>query len=61
LSMIFIFGFFVFFLLEPFFPPDFSNLDPTQRYYSAMTIALIFIGVATFIIYKTKNFLNNFL
>lgn len=61
LSMIFIIGFIVFFLLEPFFPPDFSNLDPTQRYYSAMTLALILIGVATFIIYKTKNFLNNFL
>ena len=60
LLIVYIIGFFVFFLLEPFFPPDFSELDPTQRYYSAMTIALILIGAATFIIYRTKNFLNEF-
>ncbi|MFX1517026.1 MAG: hypothetical protein ACFFC6_12050 [Promethearchaeota archaeon] len=56
LLIIFLAGFFVFFLLEPFFPPEFTNLDPTQRYYSAMAIALTLIGVATFIIYKVKNF-----
>ncbi|MFW9905746.1 MAG: hypothetical protein ACFFFH_15540 [Candidatus Thorarchaeota archaeon] len=56
LLIIFHFGFFLFFLLEPFFPPDFSNLDPTQRYFSAMALALILIGVITFIIYKSKNF-----
>ena len=56
LLLIFLIGFFLFFLLEPFFPPDFSNLDPTQRYFSAMTLALILIGVVTFIIYKAKNF-----
>lgn len=56
LLIIFLSGFFLFFLLEPLFPPDFSNLDPTQRYFSAMTLALILIGAVTFIIYKTKNF-----
>ncbi|UCG03700.1 MAG: hypothetical protein JSW11_06875 [Candidatus Heimdallarchaeota archaeon] len=56
LFIIFICGFFIFFLIEPLFPPDFSNLDPTQRYFSAMTLALTLIGVATFIIYKSKGF-----
>jgi hypothetical protein len=56
LLLIFLFGFFLFFLLEPLFPPDFSNLDPTQRYFSAMAVALILIGVVTFIVYRTKNF-----
>jgi hypothetical protein len=56
LLLFFLFGFFLFFLSEPLFPPDFSNLDPTQRYFSAMAVALILIGVVTFIVYRTKNF-----
>ena len=56
LLLIFICGFFIFFIVEPFFPPDFTNLDPMQRYFSAMALALILIGVVTFTIYKTKNF-----
>lgn len=55
LSLIFVCGFFFFFLLEPLFPPEFTNLDPLQRYFSAMGLALILIGVATFIIYRTKS------
>ncbi|MFX0123034.1 MAG: hypothetical protein ACFFAE_05305 [Candidatus Hodarchaeota archaeon] len=56
LSLIFLIGFFSFFLAEPLFPPDFSNLDPTQRYFSAMTLTLTLISVVTFLIYKAKSF-----
>ncbi|UCG90125.1 MAG: hypothetical protein JSU57_06630 [Candidatus Heimdallarchaeota archaeon] len=55
LTFIFICGFFLFFLLEPFFPPEFTNLDSAQRYFSAMTLALTLIGIFTFIVYKAKS------
>ncbi len=58
LTSIFISGFFLFFLVEPFFPPDFKDMVPTQRYFSAMTLALTLVGVATFIVYRIKNLFN---
>ncbi len=58
LSLIFIFlcGFFLFFLLEPIFPSEFTNLDSTQRYFSAMALALSLVGIFTFMVYKAKSF-----
>ncbi|MFX1285272.1 MAG: hypothetical protein ACFFB5_16590 [Promethearchaeota archaeon] len=55
LIFIFIFGFFLFFLLEPFFPPEFADLDPTQRYFSAMALALTLDGLFTVMVYKAKT------
>ncbi|MHA2243335.1 MAG: hypothetical protein ACXADY_00035 [Candidatus Hodarchaeales archaeon] len=59
LTLILISGFFLFFFVEPFFPPEFKDLVPTQRYFSAMTLALTLVGVTTIIVYKTKNLFNN--
>ncbi|MFX0015589.1 MAG: hypothetical protein ACFFB2_11595 [Promethearchaeota archaeon] len=56
LTLIFLGGFFLFFILEPFFPPEFTNLVPSQRYFSAITLSLAIIGITTFFIYKTKKF-----
>ncbi len=58
LTSILISGFFLFFLVEPLFPPEFKDLVPSQRYFSAMTLALTLVGVATFIVYRAKNLFN---
>lgn len=58
LTSILISGFFLFFLVESIFPPEFKDLVPTQRYFSAMTLALTLVGVATFIVYRAKNLFN---
>ncbi len=55
--LIFTSGFFLFFFIEPFFPPEYSNLVATQRYFSAMSLALTLVGGVTFSFYKTKDFL----
>lgn len=54
--LIFLSGFFIFFALQPFFPPEFTELDATQRYFSAMALALSLVGISTAIIYKSKRF-----
>ncbi|MFX0183976.1 MAG: hypothetical protein ACFE95_12910 [Candidatus Hodarchaeota archaeon] len=54
--LVFLCGFFVFFVMQPFFPPEFTELDPTQRYFSAMTLALSLVGLFTAFIYKSKGF-----
>lgn len=58
LTSILISGFFLFFLVESIFPPEFKDLVPPQRYFSAMTLALTLVGVATFIVYRAKNLFN---
>lgn len=55
-SFIYLVGFFLFFILETYFPPEYRNLVPEQRYLSAITLALILIGISSFVIYKTKHF-----
>ncbi len=57
-TLIFLSGFFLFFFVEPIFPPELSDLEPGQRYFSAMALALTIVGIATVIIYKVKEFLQ---
>ncbi|MHA2224277.1 MAG: hypothetical protein ACXAC8_03690 [Candidatus Hodarchaeales archaeon] len=57
-SFIYLIGFFLFFILETSFSLEYRNLEPAQRYFSAITLAMILIGISSIIIYKTKNFFN---
>jgi hypothetical protein len=52
----FLLGFFSFFLIEQFLPPEAANISPEQRYFSAMAIALFIVGIITVAIYKGKTF-----
>ncbi|MFX0172826.1 MAG: hypothetical protein ACFE9L_12990 [Candidatus Hodarchaeota archaeon] len=54
--LIFLFGFFIFFVLQPLFPPEFTDLDAAQRYFSAMTLGLSLVGIFTVFVYKGKSF-----
>ncbi|MFX0052573.1 MAG: hypothetical protein ACFFAJ_01750 [Candidatus Hodarchaeota archaeon] len=54
--LIFLFGFFIFFVLQPLFPPEFTDLDAAQRYFSAMTLGLSLVGILTVLVYKGKSF-----
>lgn len=55
-ALVYIGGFFLFYILEPIFPPEFTNLVPSQRYFSAIALALTSVGVITFLIYIFKKF-----
>jgi len=55
-AIIFIIGFFCFFALETIFPPEISELDPTQRYFSAMALALLLVGLITALIYRARSY-----
>lgn len=55
-TLVYIGGFFLFFLFEPIFPPEFTNLVPSQRYFSAIALALTSVGIITFLTYKFKKF-----
>ncbi|MHA2329166.1 MAG: hypothetical protein ACXACR_11660 [Candidatus Hodarchaeales archaeon] len=57
-SFIYLIGFFLFFILETSLSLEYRNLEPAQRYFSAITLAMILIGISSIIIYKTKNFFN---
>ncbi|MFX0084163.1 MAG: hypothetical protein ACFFAU_00700 [Candidatus Hodarchaeota archaeon] len=55
-SFLFLLGFFLFFLFEPIFPSEFSNLGSAQRYFSAITVGLGLAGIVTVLIHKVKDF-----
>ena len=55
-TLVYIGGFFLFFFIEPIFPPEFTNLVPSQRYFSAIALALTSVGIITFLTYKFKKF-----
>jgi hypothetical protein len=54
--LIFLFGFFIFFVLQPLFPPEFTDLDAAQRYFSAMALGLSLVGIFTVVVYKGRSF-----
>jgi hypothetical protein len=58
-AIVFIIGFFCFFALETFFPPEISDLNPTQRYFSAMVLALLLVGLVTVLINRARNYFAN--
>jgi hypothetical protein len=58
LSILFLIGFFVFFILQPSFPPEIQDLDTNQRYLAAYTTGLSLIGVLVVIFYKGRAFFS---
>ncbi len=58
LSIIFIAGFFVFFVLQPNFPPEMRDLETNQRYLAAYTTGLSLIGILVVIFYKGRAFFS---
>ena len=53
---IFLFGFFLFFILQPNFPVELRELDPNQRYLSAYTTGLTLVFALTIAFYKLRNY-----
>ena len=58
LTFIFLFGFFIFFVLQPSFPAEFRELDSNQRYLSAYATGLTLVSIITFVIYKFKSYFS---
>ncbi|WP_455139985.1 hypothetical protein [Candidatus Hodarchaeum mangrovi] len=56
LTILYFIGYFVFFMLQPFFPLEFQGLDPQQQFLTATTLGLSLIALFTLVIYKGKNF-----
>ena len=56
LTIIYFIGYFVFFMLKPFFPVELQGLDAQQQFLAAITVGLSLIGLFTIVIYKGKNF-----
>ncbi|PWI48405.1 hypothetical protein CEE45_06645 [Candidatus Heimdallarchaeota archaeon B3_Heim] len=58
ITFLFILGFFIFFVLQPSFPPEMRNLDSNQRYLAAYTTGLSLIAILLVIFYKGRAFFN---
>ena len=58
LALIFLFGFFTFFIIQPSFPPELRELDSSQRYLSAYATGLILVSVITFAFYRLKSYFS---
>ena len=58
LTFLFIFGFFIFFVLQPNFPPEMRELDANQRYLAAYTTGLSLIAIVLVIFYKGRAFIS---
>ncbi|MFW9778303.1 MAG: hypothetical protein ACFFE8_05565 [Candidatus Heimdallarchaeota archaeon] len=60
LTLLFIFlffgGFLVFFFMEPFFPPEISEISPFQRFFSAYLFALTLIGILIIVVNRIRRF-----
>jgi len=56
LTILHFIGYFVFFMLQPFFPLEFQGFDPQQQFLIATTLGLSLIALFTLTIYKGKNF-----
>ncbi len=57
-SLIFLFGFFIFFMLQSNFPEEIQNLDSSQRYLSAYGTGLFLIAVITIAFYKLRAYFS---
>ncbi len=58
LTFLFIFGFFIFFVLQPSFPPEMRELDINQRYLAAQLLGLTLIAILMVIFYKGRAFFS---
>jgi hypothetical protein len=58
LTFLFVLGFFIFFVLQPNFPPEMRDLDTNQRYLAAYTTGLSLIAVLMFIFYKGRAYFS---
>ncbi|MFW9855859.1 MAG: hypothetical protein ACFFFG_12415 [Candidatus Thorarchaeota archaeon] len=54
--LLFFGGFLLFFLTEPFFPPEISALSPFQRFFSAYFLAFTLIGTFIIVANRIKRF-----
>ncbi len=57
-TLIFIFGFFIFFILQPSFPLEIRELDANQRYLSAYATGLILVAITTAAFYKLRAYFS---
>jgi hypothetical protein len=58
LTFLSIFGFFIFFVLQPSFPPEMRELDINQRYLAAQVLGLTLIAILMVIFYKGRAFFS---
>ncbi len=57
-TVIFLFGFFSFFILQPNFPLEIRNLDSNQRYLSAYATGLTLVSIITIAFYKLRSYFS---
>lgn len=57
-TIIFLFGFFIFFILQSNFPAEIQNLDSSQRYLSAYTTGLTLLAIITIAFYKLRPYFS---
>ena len=57
-ALIFLFGFFIFFILQPSFPLEIRDLDSNQRYLTAYAIGLTLVGLITIAFYKFRSYFS---
>ena len=56
ISLLFIVGFFVFFILQPNLPPEIRTLTPNQRYFTANFSGLALVTIFTIIFYRGRTY-----
>ena len=57
-TIIFLFGFFIFFILQSNFPAEIQNLDSSQRYLSAYATGLTLLAIITIAFYKLRSYFS---
>lgn len=57
-TIIFLFGFFIFFILQSNFPAEIQNLDSSQRYLSAYATGLTLLAIITIAFYKLRPYFS---
>lgn len=57
-TILFLFGFFIFFIMQSNFPVEFQNLDSNQRYLSAYATGLTLVAIITTAFYKLRAYFS---
>ncbi len=57
-TTIFLFGFFIFFIMQSNFPAEIQNLDSSQRYLSAYATGLTLLAIITIAFYKLRSYFS---
>jgi len=55
-ALIFLFGFFIFFIFQSNFPEEISDLNSNQRYLSAYTAGLTLVAIISLAFYKLRAY-----